>query len=139
MNANSPWTLSRDGTGESGLTFPVRFEVAVDRGWLDLTCSAGASVHRKGGRGVAKWVEVMGTWAHGDVDTLGIITCSLHGQEGGGTWIHGHIVVFGIGAIRSAHNCFPWLGRRVKEIQLSLARRNKKGGRICIQGKKSHD
>lgn len=129
----------RREVGKSGLTFPVRFEVAVDRGWLDLTRSAGASVHRKGYRRVAELVKVMGPWAHGDVDTLGIITCSLHGQQGGGTWIHGHVVVFGIGAVRSAYKCFPWLGGRVKEIQLSLARRNKREVRIYIQGKKSQD
>ena len=36
------------GWGNRGLTLPVRFEVAVDRGWLDLTPSAGASVQREG-------------------------------------------------------------------------------------------
>lgn len=84
---------------QSGLTFPVRFEVTVDGGWLDLAPSIGASVHRKGCGGVAKRVEVMWSRTHGDVDTLGIITCSLHGQQAGGTWIHGHVVVFRIGAI----------------------------------------
>lgn len=127
------------GQRKSRLTFPVRFEVAVDRGWLDLSPSAGASVHRKGCRGVAKRVKVMGPWAHGDVDTMGIIACSVHGQQGGGTWIHGHVVVFRTGAIRSAYKRFSWLGGTVKEIWLSLARRNKMEVRIYIRGKKSHD
>lgn len=91
------------------LTFPVRFEVAVDWGGLDVAPSAGASVHRKGCRGVAKRVKVMGPWAHGDVGALGMVTSSLHGQQAGGAWVHGHVVVLRIGAIRSAHSCFPWL------------------------------
>lgn len=76
-------------------------------GWLDLTPLAGALVHRKSYRRVAKLIKVMGLWAHGDVDTLGIISCSLHGQQCGGTWIHGQVVVFGIGAIQSAYKCLP--------------------------------
>lgn len=96
MNA-VPGHCPEMGRRRGGLTFPVWFEVAVNRGRLDLTPSAGASVHRKGCRGVAKGVKVMGPWAHGDVEALGIITCSL--QQGGGTWIHGHVVVFRIAAI----------------------------------------
>ena len=37
--------------------------------------------------------------AHGDVDTLGVITGSLQSQQGGGAWVHGHVVVLGIGAV----------------------------------------
>lgn len=96
--------------GQNRLTFPVRLEVAVDRGGLDLTPSAGASVHRKGCRRVAKRVQVMGPRAHGDVDTLGVITRTLHGQQARGTWIHGHVVVFGVGAVGTAYERFPWLG-----------------------------
>lgn len=79
MNVNSFWILFRDGIGESGFIFSVRFEVAVDRGWLDFICSVGVSVYRKGGRGVVKRVEVMGIWVYGDVDILGIIICSFYG------------------------------------------------------------
>ena len=43
-----PEECSELGWGNSGLTLPVRFEVAVYRGWLDLTPSAGASVQREG-------------------------------------------------------------------------------------------
>lgn len=66
--------------GKRRLTFPVRLEVAVDRGWLDLAPSAGAPMHRKGCGGVAKSLKVMGSWTHGDVDTLGIVTCPLRGH-----------------------------------------------------------
>ena len=47
MNAQSLKSV-QSWAGETGLTLPVRFEVAVDRGWLDLTPSAGASVQREG-------------------------------------------------------------------------------------------
>lgn len=132
----APGHCTEKGQGKSGRTFPVRFEVAVDGGRLDLTPPAGASVHRKGCRGVAKRVKVMGPWAHGDVDTLGIVACSLHGQQGGGAWIHGHIVVFGIDAIRSAYECFPRLRGRVEDIQLSPAGINKRGWGFISKGRK---
>lgn len=102
------------GLGKSGLTFPVRFEVPVHRGWLDLAAAAGASVQRKGSGWVAQSVKVMRPWAHGDVDTLGTVPCSLHGQQGRGAWIHGHVVIFRIGTVRSAQHCLPRLGRRRK-------------------------
>lgn len=95
----APGRCPETGPGKSGLTFAVRFEVAVDGGWLDLTPPAGASVHGKGCRGVAERVKEMGPWAHGDVDALGVVTGSLRGQQDGGAGIHGHVVVFGIGAV----------------------------------------
>lgn len=75
----------------------------------------------------------MGPRAHGDVDTLGTITCSLQSQQGGGAWIHRYVVVFGMGAIRSAYNCFPWLG--VKRNTAVTSDRKQEGVRICTQGK----
>lgn len=66
----APGRCPEMGPGKIGLTFAVRFEVAVDGGWLDLTPPAGASMHRKGCCRVAEGVKEMGSWAHGDVDAL---------------------------------------------------------------------
>lgn len=97
--ATAPGRRPEMGPGKSELTFAVGFEVAVDRGWLDLTPPAGASMQRKGCGGVAERVEEMGSWAHGDVGALGVVACSLQGQQGGGAGVHGHVVVFGVGAV----------------------------------------
>lgn len=94
-----PSLFKKQNGGKSRLTFPVGLEVAIDGGWLDLTSSAGASMDRKGSGWVAKWVKVMGPWAHGDVDTLGIVPCSFHSQQGRRTWVHGHVVVIRAGTV----------------------------------------
>lgn len=70
------------------LTFPVGFEVAVDRWGLDLTQPPVALghgppfMHGEGGRGQSHQVKVMRPRAHGDVEILGIVIGFLSVDQG---------------------------------------------------------
>lgn len=66
-------------------------------GWISPSAEPRAE---RGLRGVAERVKVVWPRAHGDVDTLGVITSSAsQSQQVEEPGVHGHAVVLGIGAV----------------------------------------
>lgn len=105
------------------LTFPVRFEVTVDWRGLDFTqppvaLRHGSSfVQGEGGRGQPHQVEVMRSWAHGDVEILGVVVGFLGVDQGRGTGVHGDVVVLGVGAVGAGHHGLGLLGDKWEDIE----------------------
>lgn len=87
------------GWGNCGLTLPVRFEVAVDRGWLislPLCWSLGAE-RAEGGSRAGQSGVALGSW--GCRHSWELSPAASKASRVGGARVHGHVVVLGIGAV----------------------------------------